>query len=265
MESTKLFSPGSGVLLSKQPWKIRSINGLLWICECQATIELFDLNLVKADTIDLDDDVVGHVYDVLHVNADDFVIAGQKGLYFFSLENKSTELLQAGVFKSISRKDSTIFAFEYESAKIFCFEYESVHHRLTMTSTISPPLSVREKQFATIAVRNDEIFVCSMSDDKIYVLDLSGALLRTVGEPGNLTVGRLSYPMIAQQLTDGSLLVADHDNHRYQLLRASDWVWEQVEVFGGMEFPRGGYYTDGKLFTATYSDKNWLQVNVQQG
>ena len=255
-------TPSKGVTLCNQPWAIRPINGLLWICECQATIELFDTQLEKRDTITLDDNCVGAVYDVLQMNAEECILASEGGLFLLHMETKATNLLRSGKFKSLALNDSILYAFAYENAQVYCFSYAAGEKMLKEKQVIQPSLAVKEKQFATIAVRKNEIFVCSMADNKIFVHELSGKnkLVRTLGDYGTLNVGRLNYPVIAQQLKDGSLLIADHDNHRYQLLRP-DNRWEQVLRLG-TKFPRGCLYSDGKLFTVSYSERNWLEVHL---
>ena len=74
------------------------------------------------------------------------------------------------------------------------------------------------KGWVTLSVRNEQIKCCSASDSQIAVYSLSGELLQTHGERGRGNAGRLKYPYICTDDDDGSVLIADCQNNRLQVM-----------------------------------------------
>ena len=95
----------------------------------------------------------------------------------------------------------------------------------------------------------------------IDVLNLSGQQLTTYGHEGTGGPGELQYPSLCQQDSEGALLVADHDNHRLQLL-GKNHKWSIVDMGPELKGPERAMYVDDALFVHSGGPENKIHKYI---
>ena len=70
----------------------------------------------------------------------------------------------------------------------------------------------------TLSISNNQLTCCSAGDGSIKVYSLSGELLQTYGTRGRGDAGQLDCPFISDDDDDGSVLIADRDIDRLQVM-----------------------------------------------
>ena len=70
----------------------------------------------------------------------------------------------------------------------------------------------------TLSISNNQLKCCSAGHGSIKVYSLSGELLQTYGTRGRGDAGQLDCPFISDDDDDGSVLIADRDNDRLQVM-----------------------------------------------
>ena len=78
--------------------------------------------------------------------------------------------------------------------------------------------TVAMEGFITLSVKNNSMKCSSTREDKIEVYSLSGELLQTHGTWGSDDAGELSCSAICADDEEGSVLIADRDNNRLQVM-----------------------------------------------
>ena len=80
----------------------------------------------------------------------------------------------------------------------------------------------------TLRVTSCSITLACPGNDRIYVLDISGEQQQTHGKKG-MAVGEFSFPRLCSAESDGSMLVADHNNNRLQVFHDGEWCVQQLQ------------------------------------
>ena len=241
--------------LHAQPCSIRVVKGQLWVAECEGTIDIFTAT-AKTTLIQTIDHKDEHevIYDVVEAENGHVILATQTGLaYLETAADVAPTFIDRGDFKSVDAANGLLYAYDYVQGTINVYTFDA--GAWTKERCFKPPYDV--KTFATIRVQNDTCLICSMDADKIYSTDLNGELLQSYGDTGKQMPGRLSYPSLCQQDAAGSILVADHDNHRIQMMDATG-KWSVLVQLGAQEFPRGAAQVGSKLYVVSYGSTNQL-------
>ena len=108
----------------------------------------------------------------------------------------------------------------------------------------------------TLSVMNNQIKCCSSKDNKIAVYSLRGELLQTYGTHGRGDAGLLNYPLICADDDDGSVLIADHDNDRLQVMREQG-EFSVLQLQPPVSLPCSAVLINNKLYV-TSADKRKL-------
>ena len=116
--------------------------------------------------------------------------------------------------------------------------------------------SVALTGWITLSVKNNQIKCCSTSDNMIAVYSLSGELLHTYGKSGKGDAGTFDWAFICADDDDGSVLIADHDNNRLQVMSEQE-EFSVLQLQPPVSRPRGAVLFNNKLYV-TSEDKNQI-------
>ena len=101
----------------------------------------------------------------------------------------------------------------------------------------------------TLNISTEHIYACCWSEHTIFKLTHESVLERRHGKRGEGEAGELHSPYLCHSDADGTLLVADHDNRRLQLLRRDgQWQLTRVPLQQQRVWPRRAVYTRERLY-----------------
>ena len=112
--------------------------------------------------------------------------------------------------------------------------------------TITACKSDGKHDLHTVRVTSCGITVASLNNHCIHVLDDRDTLQQTHGQLGD-AVGEFDGPRLCSVASDGSMLVADEGNHRYQIFH--DGKWRVLPLQPQPQWPVGAVVTQHALYT----------------
>ena len=107
--------------------------------------------------------------------------------------------------------------------------------------------------FITLSVQNNQVKCCSRDEHKIAVYSLTGQLLQTHGSYGSGDAGQFKYPYTCGDDDDGSMLIADYNNDRLQVM-SKQGEFSVLQLQPPVSRPRGAVLFNNNLYV-TSQDK----------
>ena len=106
----------------------------------------------------------------------------------------------------------------------------------------------------TLSISNNQLKCCSIGDDSIKVYSLSGELLQTYGTLGRGAAGQLYCPYISDDDDDGSVLIADRNNNRLQVMSEQGEV-SVLQLQPPVSQPRSAVLFESHMFVTSWNKK----------
>ena len=126
--------------------------------------------------------------------------------------NVQSRIIAGNFLSVVAHEDQVCAANWTETNKVFVCK----HNGSSWVKVHS--FNVDLKGLITLSVKNNQIKCCSAYNDKIAVYSLSGELLQTFGSHGRGDAGQVNSPYIYDDDDDGSVLIADRNNDRLQVM-----------------------------------------------
>ena len=105
-----------------------------------------------------------------------------------------------------------------------------------------------------LSVKNSKIKCCSNDDHKIAVYSLTAEFLLAYGTRGRGDAGQLYNPYILDDDDDGSVLIADRNNHRLQVM-SEQWKFNVIQLQPPVSRPDGAVLINNKLYVTSDDNK----------
>ena len=119
-------------------------------------------------------------------------------------------LIDSGNFDSVVVYQDHVYAAEYDSKEVRVYKHNGGWTKVRSFKVI--------RGLVTLSVQNNQVKCCSSGADKIAVYSLTGQLLQTHGSYGSGDAGQFKYPYTCGDDDDGSVLIADYNNDRLQVM-----------------------------------------------
>ena len=108
-----------------------------------------------------------------------------------------------------------------------------------------------------LRVINNDVICSSGTNSEIHAYSLNGELLQAHGTPGSGEAGRFSKPYICDVDTAGSVLIADRDNNRLQVM-SEQGEFRVLELQPEVSKPVSAVLFNGHLYV-TSGDKKTIR------
>ena len=110
----------------------------------------------------------------------------------------------------------------------------------------------------------NRVYITDGGNNRVQVFDSTGAYLTTIGGSWGMRTGQLRGPSGIAIGPDGSLYVADSDNHRIQKFAPGVPGWKQVNINGFGDRTNGNIHAlasfGGQLYAGTYNSSTGAQL-----
>ena len=113
----------------------------------------------------------------------------------------------------------------------------------------------------TLSVKNNQIKCCSSFDTKIVIYSLSGKLLQTYGTHGRDDAGHFCFPYICADDDDGSVLIADRNNCRLQVM-SEQGEFSVLQLQPPVSVPSSAVLFNNQLYVTSDWDKSLIKYSV---
>ena len=131
----------------------------------------------------------------------------------------NTGRIDSGDFTSVVVHQDQVYAADSKKNQTQAFQRNDIISTLRWIKIRSIDHDFDLKGFTlTLSISNNQLKCCSAGDGIIKVYSLSGELLQTYGTRGRGDAGQLDCPFISDDDDDGSVLIADRDIDRLQVM-----------------------------------------------
>jgi DNA-binding beta-propeller fold protein YncE len=111
------------------------------------------------------------------------------------------------------------------------------------------------------------LYITDGGNNRVQVFDSTGAYLTTIGGSWGMRTGQLRGPSGIAIGPDGSLYVADSDNHRIQKFAPGVPGWKQVNINGFGDRTNGNIHAlasfGGQLYAGTYNNAGTWSATME--
>ena len=231
--------------IQNYPYVVRFLDNKLWVGMCHK-VSIYKLNLKRIGKWkNIAQSCLSDVADVLDKSV---VIVSISGLFHVNSKGKQISKIDSGKFNSGVYHNGTLYAYEINLNTIKTYAY---NRSWNTTTTIPSPVM---KDFITLSISNTAITICSENENKICTMNQAGNVLHIYGTSGSEAADELEYPSLCQEDDDGTLLVADYGNDRFQV-RNKQGEWSIVIMEPAVKWPSWAAYVNGVVYVVSL-DKN---------
>ena len=147
-----------------------------------------------------------------------------------------------GHFSGVVRHHNRFYAANKITATVHVFEYASEWKHCHSFS-----VNITKNWRITLCISNNLLYACLSGDNRIDMFSRDGHLLSSTGSNGHGGPGQLRCPFICATDAAGDVLIADHTNHRLQLLSANG-QWSIVQLQPPVVRPCGACLMNETLY-----------------
>lgn len=131
-----------------------------------------------------------------------------------------------------------VYILDESVPRIICLSADWSYTHDFPVMTDADEKTVRESSYGSLACVGDELFLPVSSGGVVFRYGIDGAFLGSIGHPGS-KVGELNFPVAAQVVADGMILVLDMK--RFAVL-CYDETGRYIGEFGGLGVSPGWFY-----------------------
>ena len=162
----------------------------------------------------------------------------------------TTARIAKGCFTSVVVHQDQVYAADSVKGQTQVFQHnDSLSPRWTKIRSIDHEFKTKYSTL-TLSISNNQLKCCSARDGSIIVYWLSGELLQTYGTSGRGDAGQLACPVISNDDDDGSVLIADRDNNRLQVM-SEQGEFSVLQLQPSVSQPRSAVMWKNCLYVAS--------------